>query len=100
MFSKNLNTDKSCLVSTLETKLQASKGFLKTDIAPDHPAGTLDQNNCMLKTWSLHVKNARNHHFNAQIQTPAKGGKTKKGAIKKTKNAYKKAIGNVLTERE
>lgn len=37
---------------------------------------------------------------NAQIQTPAKGGKIKKGAIKKTKNAYKKAIGNVLTERE
>lgn len=55
--------------------------------APVHPLGPHDQDNCMLKTWSLDVKNAQNHNGNAQIQTPAKGGKMKKkgGAIKKTK---------------
>lgn len=58
--------------------------------APVRPLGTLHQNNCMLKTWSLRVKNAPNHHVNAQIQTPAKGAKIKKKEKKKTRGAIKK----------
>lgn len=90
-FEKSQYMTKPAWVSTLETKLQASQGFLKTDNAHVYPLGTLDQNICMLKTWSLDVKNAPNHHVKFSIQTPAKGVKIKKGAIKKTKKCLQKS---------
>lgn len=77
MFQKFIKTNKTCLVSTRETKLQARKSSLKTDQAPVKPPGTLDQNNCMLKTWSLRVEKRSKPPCQRSIQTPAKGRKIK-----------------------
>jgi len=87
---KNLNTDKSCF--GFEPSKQNGKA-VKALWSPTLHRGPC-WNNGMLKTWSLHVKNAPNHHVNAQIQTPAKGRKKLKiegGQLKRPKKCLQKS---------
>lgn len=68
------------------------KAFSRPDNAPVYPLGTLDQNNCMLKTWSLDVKNAQNHHVKCSNSNTSKRRKNKKrGQLKRQKMLTKKS---------